>query len=418
MNSKEKIIASINHVQPDSVPVDFGSTAVSGIHVFVVSALREHYGLEKRKIKAYEPYQMLGLIEPDLQEAIGVDVEGIVPRETMFGFPNENWKSWTFPSGFEVLVADKFTVSTEDAGSVVIYPKGDISAPPSGRMPKTGVFFDTIIRQQPIVESDLKVEDNFEEFELISEKDLEYFSVEAEKASKSGKAVMLTLGGLAFGDVALVPAPFLKDPKGIRDIEEWYMSTLMRPDYIHQIFEKQCQIALQNLETVNKNIGEYIDVIFICGTDFGAQNSLFCSEDVYRDLYMPYYKRVNNWIHENTKWKTFKHSCGAISELIPSFIESGFDILNPVQCSAKGMNPVDLKREFGEDIVFWGGGVDNQTTLAFGNPEEVRNEVLERCEIFSRDGGFVYNTVHNIQANTPVENIVAMINTVKEFNGY
>jgi len=209
MTSKERVIASLNHIQPDQVPVDFGSTAVTGIHVYAVSALRSHFGLEKRLVKAYEPYQMLGLIEPDLQEALGVDLEGVVPRETMFGFPNENWKTWKFPNGFEVLVSEHF-ITTDDNGSTLIYPQGDISAQPSGIMPATGVFFDTIIRQDHIDENSLNVDDNIEEFDSISETDLDYFKEEIQRASKTDRAVVATFGGTAFGDIALVPAQFLK----------------------------------------------------------------------------------------------------------------------------------------------------------------------------------------------------------------
>lgn len=158
-------------------------------------------------------------------------------------------------------------------------------------------------------------------------------------------------------------------------------------------------------------------MVFICGTDFGTQTGTFCSPDSYTDLWMPHYKRINNWIHKNTTWKTFKHSCGSVITLMDHFIESGFDIINPVQCSATGMDPKVLKKEYGKDIVFWGGGVDTQQTLPFGTPEEVRDEVLERCEIFSKDGGFVFNTIHNTQARTPIANFIAMIDAVKEFNG-
>ena len=162
---------------------------------------------------------------------------------------------------------------------------------------------------------------------------------------------------------------------------------------------------------------ENVDVVFICGTDFGTQRSTFCSGQTFRDLYMPYYQKINSWIHRKTSWKTFKHSCGAVEPLIEAMIECGFDILNPVQCSAHGMDPAHLKKEYSERIVFWGGGVETQTTLAFGTPQEVRKEVLRRCEIFAENGGFVFTSVHNIQADTPVENIVAMIDAVKEFNG-
>jgi uroporphyrinogen-III decarboxylase len=132
---------------------------------------------------------------------------------------------------------------------------------------------------------------------------------------------------------------------------------------------------------------------------------------------MPYYKQVNGWIHANTNWMTFKHCCGAIRPLMELIIESGFDAINPVQCSAKGMEPGGLKRDFGDAITFWGGGVDTQGTLPFGTPAEVREEVLKRCEVLSANGGMVFNAIHNVQATTPVENIVAMIDAVHEFNG-
>jgi uroporphyrinogen-III decarboxylase len=164
-------------------------------------------------------------------------------------------------------------------------------------------------------------------------------------------------------------------------------------------------------------VGDLVQVVYICGTDFGTQTSAFCSVKTFNNLYAPYYKAVNDWIHQHTPWKTFKHSCGAVSKFIPAMVEAGFDILNPVQCSATGMEPEQLKANFGEQIVFWGGGVDTQKVLPFGKPEEVREQVLRRCEIFAPGGGFVFNTIHNIQACTPVENVVAMLNAVHEFNG-
>jgi uroporphyrinogen-III decarboxylase len=226
-----------------------------------------------------------------------------------------------------------------------------------------------------------------------------------------------TFGGTALGDIALVPGPFLKAPKGIRDVTEWYVSTVLRPDYIHEVFARQIDIALENLPAIHEAVGDAVDVVFTCGTDFGTQTSSFCSAETFQSLYAPYYKKINDWIHANTSWKIFKHSCGAIEPFIPLFIEAGFDIINPVQCSASGMDPANLKKRYGADIVFWGGGVDTQKTLPFGTPDAVREEVLERCEIFSQNGGFVFNSVHNVQAQTPVKNIVAMFDALKEFSG-
>jgi hypothetical protein len=417
MTSKERVLASLHHREPDAVPVDFGSTAVTGIHVNALAGLRDRYGLEKLPVKVYEPYQMLGFVEEDLKKVMGIDVEGIPAPETLFGFRNEDWKTYRLDSGLEVLVSAHFRTTKAPNGDTLIYPKGDLSAPPSGRMPRNGFFFDTIVRQDPIDDARLNPEDNLEEFGPISPRDLDYFAAEAGRAGTTGRAVMATFGGTAFGDIALVPAPFLKHPKGIRDIEEWYVSTVTRQDYIHRIFSRQAEVALQNLEKIRTVVGDRVDAVFVCGTDLGTQQSQFCSVDAFRKLYFPYYKMVNDWVHRKTNWKTFKHSCGAVEPLIESFIEAGFDILNPVQVTAAGMEASNLKKKYGGRIVFWGGGVDTQTTFAFGTPDEVRDQVLRRMEVLAPGGGFIFNAVHNIQATTPIANIVAMIDAVKEFNG-
>ena len=417
MNSKERVAASIHHKQPDKIPIDFGGTAVTGIHASIVAVLREYYGLEKRLVKVYEPYQCLGLIEEDLQEVLGVDIVSVNSRNTLFGFPNTEWKEWTMNDGLKVLVSKYFNYTVDGKGDTYLYPQGDITAPPSGRMPQSGYFFDEIIRQEPIDEDNLNVEDNLEEFAPIGDMDLEFLISQAAAAASSGKGVIGNFSGTALGDIACVPAPQLKKPKGIRDITEWYMSTLLRPDYIYEIFERQTEIGIKNYETIYNAIGNKIDAVFICGTDFGTQDGTFCSLETYRELWKPHYRKINEWIHTNTEWRTFKHSCGAAASFMPDFIESGFDIINPVQLSAKGMDAATLKNEYGKDITFWGGGVDTQQTLPFGTPEEVRAQVLERCEIFSKDGGFIFNAIHNIQAKTPIRNIIALIDAVHEFNG-
>lgn len=413
---RQRVVDALNHRQPDAVPIDFGGTAVTGMHVTCVAALRDYYGLEKRPVRVHEPYQMLGMIDEDLREALGIDVIGVFPRNTMFGFAAENWKSWQFHD-LEVLVPQDFNVSIDANGDTLIYPEGDMAVPPSARMPAGGFFFDSIMRQEPIDEERLNPEDNMEEFTLITDHDLAHFVRSVETAAASGLAVIATFGGTAFGDIALVPGLNLKHPRGIRDITEWYVSTSTRQDYIHSIFQHQCEIAIRNLKRIHSAIGNSIDAVFICGTDFGTQTSTFCSVNTFRSLYLPYYKVINDWIHAHTTWKTFKHSCGAVIKLIPSMIEAGFDILNPVQCSAAGMDPKTLKETFGDRIVFWGGGVDTQKTLPFGTTAEVREQVLRRCEIFAANGGFVFNSIHNAQAGTPLENIVAMFDAVCEFNG-
>lgn len=421
LTSRERVQLALNHQEPDRVPLDLGGSAVTGMQVNSVYQLRQALKLDPpgTPVKVIEPYQMLGEIKSDLMEVLGIDVVPLTPPKTLFGFRNEGWKPWTLFDGTPVLVPEGFNTEPESNGDILMYPEGDRSAPPSGRMPKGGFYFDTIIRQPPIDESKLNPEDNLEEFTPISDEDLDYFGREAERLyTETDKAILANFGGTGFGDIALVPAPWLKYPKGIRDVEEWYISTVTRRDYVYKVFERQCEIALANLEKIYQVVGDRVTALFVSGTDFGTQIGPFISPETYRQLYQPFHKQINDWVHRHTSWKTFIHSCGSVAALIPDFIEAGFDILNPVQTSAVGMDPRWLKERFGDRIVFWGGGVDTQRTLPFGTPEQVRAEVRERIRIFGRGGGFVFNTIHNVQARVPVQNLLALYEVVREYGQY
>ena len=417
MTSRERVRAALNHQQPDRIPVDFSSTMVTGISVSVVSRLRKELGLDglNDRVKVNEPYQMLGEIEDDLREKLFIDCIGLFGRKNMFGFENKDWKPWTMFDGTDVLVPALFNTEPDENGNIPMYAEGDSSCPPSAIMPKGGYYFDSVNRQKPVDDSKLNVEDNLEEYGPFPEEELAYLEKQSEWLYDNTEfALVYSMGGTAFGDIAFVPGPALKDPKGIRGVEEWYISTVIRRNFIYEIFERQCEIGLKNLAAVRDAVGDRIDVIFVTGADFGTQRGPFISPDAYRDLYKPFHKKICDWIHKNTPWKVFIHSCGGIQPLIEDMIDAGFDILNPVQCSAEGMVPQRLKDDFGDRITFWGGGIDTQKTLPFGTPEEVYNEVSERLRIFNKSGGFVFNAIHNIQAGTPVENVIAMINAIRD----
>ena len=360
---------------------------------------------------------MAALVPPELADRMGVDAAAAISRGGPFGLPRENFKPWQMPDGPEILVPGLFNPTPDGSGGWYAHPQGDTSCPPSGHMPTKCYYFDNIERKVEFDEDALDPADNLEEYAILGKEDAEYIIRSVEDAYATGRAVILNAPGAAFGDISWITGSGLKNPKGIRTIEEWYMSPLLRPDYVKEVFDRQSDIILANLKIINDACGNKIDVAYTCGTDFAHQNGPFISTPVFREIWMPYYRKVNDWIHVNTKWKTLKHSCGAVVPLIPSFIDSGFDALNPVQTSAVGMDPTGLKKEFGRDITFWGGGVDTQYVLPRGAPDEVRKQVLQRCEIFGRDGGFVFNPVHNVQNDVPVENIVAVIDAVREFNG-
>jgi hypothetical protein len=411
LTSRERVLAALEHKKTDRVPVDLGGTHCSGAHVSVISKLRKALGLTKKgeRIKIIDIYQMLGEVGFDLIEALELDFVLLPVRFNMFGFENDGWKKWRTFDGADVLVPEKFNTKPQPNGDILQYPGGDTSVPASGRMPKGGFYFDAIIRQEPIDDSKLNPEDNLEEFTILGEDDLNYYQKRADDLYKNTDlAIVAGFPGTAFGDIALVPAPFLKHPKGIRDIEQWYISTITRRNYIKEVFTRQAQIAVQNLKLAYQAVGDKIQLAWMDGADLASQNSLFCSPDGYRELYLPFAKKVNDWIHAHTKWRTIKHCCGGCAPLIDGFIEAGYDVLNPVQCSAAGMEPMGLVDRFGDRIVFWGGGVDTQQALPFGTPDEVAAQVKERVKIFSRKNGYVFNAIHNIQCGTPVENVLAM----------
>ena len=417
MNSRERVLKALNYEPTDRVPLDLGGTVTSGAHVSVIANVRQALGLDKpgEPVKVVEPYQMLGEVAADLRDALGIDVVSLPGPKSMFGFESEDWKPWRTFDGTNVLVPGKFNTEPEPNGDILQYPEGDKSMAASAKMPKGGFYFDSIIRQKPIDEAKLSPADNLEEFTLISEEDLRFYEQQADELYKNTDfAIAMGLGAMALGDIAHVPAPQLKDPKGIRDIEEWYISTVSRREYIRQVFAGQTEIAVKNLQRIRQAVGDKVQVVFVDGTDLAAQNTLFCSLDGYRELYLPFSRQINDWIHANTKWKSIKHCCGGCEPLIEGFIEAGFDILNPVQTSAKGMDPQLLVDKYGGRIVFWGGGVDTQKTLPFGTCEEVYREVRERIDIFSENSGFIFSSIHNIQSDVPTENILAMFKAIDD----
>jgi len=414
MTGKEKIQLALGH-QEGTLAVDFGGSFQSGMHCSCVAALRRHYGLEDRPVKICEPYQMLGWIEDDLKDVLGIDTTSIFPYKTMFGYPQVDWKPFRTWWGQEVLVSRHFD-TTPHADGTYGYPEGDTSVSPSAVMPPSSYFFDAIIRQEPLDEDAMDPSDNLEEFGPVDEAEQAYWQAQAALCKKGaqGRAVVMHTPGTALGDIALVPAPFLKHPKGVRDIAEWYMTIAANPAYVEAVFAAQTEIALKNLQVLHNIVGELIDVVSICGTDFGTQSSTFCAPETFRELWLPYYRQLNDWIHTRTHWKTFKHCCGAVETFMQGFIDAGFDIINPVQFNAAGMDAKHLKAKYGDHLVFWGGGVNTQQTLPFGTPAEVRDEVLRQIDILAPGGGFVFNAVHNVQAQTPVENLAAMFEALRE----
>ncbi|HET6450525.1 MAG TPA: uroporphyrinogen decarboxylase family protein [Spirochaetia bacterium] len=415
MTSRERLRKAIRHQPTDRPPLDLGSTLVTGIQAGAYARLKQALGIHTGPVRVYDPFQMLAEVEEPVKRLLGIDTVGIQLPTTMFGYRNEGWKPFTMFDGTVVEMSAHFQFDEQPDGSIVQYPRGDRTAPPSGRMPRGGYYFDAIVRQEPIVEESLDPKEWVEQtYALYTDEELRFIEETSRRWYEgSDYGLVGNFWGAGFGDIATVPGPGIPHPRGIRDPEEWYVSTLTRREYVREIFHLQLELQMKNLKLYREAAGDRIDVVVMSGTDFGSQNGPFISPDAYRDLFKPLHAEMNAWVHEHTEWKTFYHTCGSVVAFLDDFAEAGIDILNPVQVSAAGMAPEGLKQRYGDRFVFWGGAVDAQHTLAFGTPDQVRAEAVRNRRTFGTGGGFVYTNVHNIQATVPTENMLALFDGAK-----
>ena len=417
MTSRERVLAALNHQEPDRIPFDLGSTNATGIHAVEQYTIREKLGLKKIIPKVLDPMMFFSEVDEDLRQALGADLVGIFTKGTLLGYRNENWKIWTLPDGSEAYMGEGFTYTLDENGTVYAYAKGDTNYPPSVMMAKTGLYFDNITRQEDLDKKEVwdAREDYKDQYAPYSEQDLKYISEQVDYYwNNTEYALVGNYGSGSIGSPLNMPGPHLKEPKGIRDFSEWMMAMLIRPEYIKEAFDMHTELSIENMKSYYEAAGNKISVMLHTGTDFGSQKGLLISTDTYRELFQPYHKRVNDWIHNNTEWKTLIHTCGAVYDLIPDLIDAGFDCLNPVQVSATGMEAERLKSGFGDKIVFWGGGVDPQDVLINATPEEVYSETKSNAAILSKDGGYIGANVHNLQYNVPAENFLAEANAIKD----
>ncbi len=417
MTSRERVRCALNHQVSDRIPIDLGATACSGIHAVALAKLREYLNLPEITPKVMDPMMFISEVDDDLREALGVDVVGLYTKGTLLGYRNENHKPWDLPNGTRVLMGGGFEYSVDENGIYYAYPQGDKTVAPSARMSPAGLYFDNIVRQEDLEKKEVwnGREDYKDQYTVFTDEDLKGLQDTCDTTyCNTDYAIVGNYWNGGLGDNLHLPGAWLKEPKGVRDIADWLMTMALRPEYIKEFFQLQMEITLKNLELYYQAVGNKIDVMIHTGTDFGHQTGLLVSCNMYQELWKPYHKQVNNWIHKNTEWKTFIHTCGAIVELLPDIIDAGFDIVNPVQVSAKGMEAENIKEKFGNKIVFWGGGCDPQDTLPKGTPQQVYEETKHNASVLSKGGGYVGGNVHNLQYEVPPENFVAQINAIKD----
>ncbi|MCE9613475.1 MAG: uroporphyrinogen decarboxylase family protein [Lentisphaerae bacterium] len=402
MNSRERILRAINHEPVDRVPVDFGGTRQSGIAVTAYARLRQHLRLSSsHPPRVFDVYQMLAEVEADVAQRCGADCVGLYRPAVAFGIRTTGgWKPFTLFDGTRVDVPDEFNPVTEPTGDLAILRDGQ----PIARMPNGGFYFDRTETHPGAQHVDVA---SYAPPRLTTE-ELDHYAVMSRRLHEgTDKAIVAPLG----------PPHELFYGLGQGDFSAWMVTFATEPDYVHALYDKLVDVWLQNLSDLHTAVGNRIQVLQFCD-DFGTQHAPFLSTPMFRELLLPAYRRGLDWIHRHTNWKVLLHSDGAIFPLIPALIEMGVDILNPVQTTATGMDPTRLKDAFGDKLVFWGGACDCQGTLTTATPAEVSTEVRRNLDVFMRDRtGFVCASVHNIQANVPPENILALFEAAQAWKG-
>lgn len=400
MTSRERIIRAVNHQTVDRVPIDFGGTRQSGISVRAYTRLRQRLGLRTARLpRVFDVYQMLAEVERDVAERLGADCVALNRPEVAFGIRNENWKPYVMPDGLRVEVPGGFKPQPDGEGGLVLTRDGL----PIASMPAGGFYFDRLEKYPGALHPDLA----HWRAPRLDGPTLEHFHREAHALfENTDKAIMAAMG----------PPYELFYGLGTGGFEDWMVTFASEPAYVEALYAELTGAWLENLHAFRDAVGDCVQILQICD-DFGTQHAPFLSVKMFRERLLPAYRRGLDWVHAHTPWKVLLHSDGAIFPLLPSIIEMGVDILNPVQTSAAGMEPARLKSEFGERLAFWGGSCDGQSTLACGTPAEVAAETERNLAALAPGSGFICAPIHNIQANVPPENVIALFERALDFRG-
>jgi len=397
MTPRERIIAALNHKESDRVPIDLGSTESTGITWIAYNKLKEYLGIQT-KTQVFDLMQLIAKVEPCVTKAVGSHAVALL-IEPKF------WKDWEFKKGQVVEVPAKAnlkklengdTVTTDSVGTIL------------SRLPKGGYYFDSVYHPSgnndslDVVETPI-VKEFFKSFDWPQYNDENFSDLKVKAEKLSTETDYAIVGNLW--------VHLLASAQDLRGFENFMMDLIVNKKLAHKIFEKQLEAYIPRIDSYIEAVGKYVQIIQV-NDDLGTQNGLQMRADLYREMVKPYHKRLWKHIKDKSKKPLLLHSCGSIYGLIPDLIEMEVDALNPIQVSAANMDTKKLKKEFGKDITFWGGGCDTQKVLPYGTEKDVREEVKRRVDDLSSGGGFVFCQVHNIQPDVPIKNILAMYETL------
>jgi uroporphyrinogen decarboxylase len=413
MTSRERILAAIEHRQPDNVPVDLGATPSSGISAIAYGHLKKHLGLKQGRTRVYDVVQQLAQPEDFILDRFGIDA---IDVGRAFNTKDSDWQPTILMDGQTAQYPAWFCPERQSDGSFVARMKDGLDI---AHMPAAGTFFDQsyfpYLDDYPADYRGLDEEMGRILWAALAHSPWDHASDPGfwdtlrertlDLRRTSDRALMVVIGCNLFEWGTF-----------LRRMDNFLMDLVAEPEQVERLLDALMERHLAVLEKACRAVGDVADVIRF-GDDLGTNGGPFMSPNTYRQLFKPRHTILCDYVHQHSKMKTFLHSCGSIRALLPDLIEAGYDVINPVQTTCLGMEAEGLKKDFGKDICFWGGGCDTRTVLPTGAPQDVKDHVKRRLEILMPGGGFVFNTVHNILPDVPPQNIVAMFEAIQEFNG-
>jgi len=422
MNSRDRIIETLNHGRTDRVAVDLGGTNATGIHAMVYRDLKRLMNIEGGEVKVFDIIGQLAEVEPEVLDRLGGDVVMVRKLAPSLGIPVRGWKRGRLTDGTQCVVADSYSPIRNGNGDLVLYTSGDdsdrihpfrLGEPPGlylkgralARCPRGSHAFCRVLHPLEEVDS-IKALDRFGYPELSDEE----IAFAAGEAGRLFETTDKALCGIFYGAV-------FETGQLYWGYEKFFVSLASDPDFMEEFLRRRTNAFRRDLERYLEAVGRYIQVIDFWD-DLGTQSSLIISPQMYRRMIKPRHAELFGYIREKyPDIKVFFHSCGAIADLIPDLIEIGVQVLNPVQITAAGMDPAALKKRFGAALSFWGGGVDTQYTLNRETPDRVRKMAGDMLDIFAPGGGYVFSQVHNIESCVPARNVLAAFETAKAYRG-
>ena len=406
MNSRERVLKAVNFEKPDRVPIDLGGMRASGINAVVYDKLKKRAGIQT-PTKIHDNMQILAEVELEVLDHLHADIIPLDASDADWaGMKAEEGIARKLFCGQEVYFAPNTNIKENEDGSWDLLDNDNKAY---AHMPKDGLYFDFVIPAMTGAKLDPRL---FKPTDTVSDERLEILAQRGKYLYENTDKAILGWGA----SITVVGLSALLGPNITQGmLNEWLCLLMTEKETAHEMMDKYVDATINCIKLYHQAVGDYCFAWGVGADDAGTQRSEFISLDLFMEMITPHYKKLCDWVHANTDWKTFLHSCGSIYNYIPGWIDAGIDIINPVQISAANMEPEALVREFGGKVVFWGGGCDTQRVLPLETPDEVKEHVKYNISIFgSGNGGHIFNQVHNIQQNVPVENVEAMFKSAYE----